>query len=99
VHLGHIIFLPTLFNPFYYLHLTQRVLSSHAVVRWVNRPSCASFETTDYQCENEEESNVKGVWFHLRHNPGTAVAQWLRFCATNRKVAGSIPDGVIGFFR
>jgi hypothetical protein len=30
---------------------------------------------------------------------GTAVAQWLRFCATNRKVAGSIQDGVIGFFR
>ena len=27
-----------------------------------------------------------------------AVAQWLRCCATNRKVAGSIPDGVIGVF-
>ena len=30
---------------------------------------------------------------------GTAVAQWLRCCATNRKVAGLIPDGVSGFFR
>jgi len=30
--------------------------------------------------------------------PGTAVAQWLRCCATNRKVAGSILDGVIGIF-
>ena len=29
---------------------------------------------------------------------GTAVAQWLRCCATNRKVAGSIPDGVFGIF-
>jgi len=29
---------------------------------------------------------------------GTAVAQWLRSCATNRKVAGSIPAGVIGIF-
>jgi hypothetical protein len=29
---------------------------------------------------------------------GTAVAQWLRYCASNRKVAGSIPDGVIGIF-
>ena len=29
---------------------------------------------------------------------GTAVAQWLRCCATNRKVAVSIPDGVIGIF-
>ena len=27
-----------------------------------------------------------------------AVAQWLRCCATNRKVAGSIPDGIIGIF-
>jgi len=30
---------------------------------------------------------------------GTAVPQWLRCCATNRKVAGSILDGVIGIFR
>ena len=29
---------------------------------------------------------------------GTAVAQWLMCCATNRKVAGSIPDGVSGNF-
>jgi len=32
-----------------------------------------------------------GMW-------GTVVAQWLRCCATNRKVAGSIPAGVSGFF-
>jgi hypothetical protein len=29
---------------------------------------------------------------------GTAVAQWLRYCATNQKVAASIPDGVMEFF-
>ena len=29
---------------------------------------------------------------------GTAVAQWLRCCATNPKVAGSFPAGVIGNF-
>ena len=29
---------------------------------------------------------------------GTAVAQWLRCCATIRKVAGSIPAGVSGIF-
>ena len=29
---------------------------------------------------------------------GQAVAQWLRCCATNRKVAGSIPASVRGFF-
>jgi hypothetical protein len=30
-------------------------------------------------------------------NQGTAVARWLRYCATNQKVAGSIPDGVMNF--
>jgi len=34
----------------------------------------------------------------VRLGIGDAVAQWLRCCATNRKVAGSIPDGVIGIF-
>ena len=29
---------------------------------------------------------------------GTAVAQWLRCCVTNRKVAGSIPGSVSEFF-
>jgi len=28
----------------------------------------------------------------------TEAAKWLRCCATNRKVAGSIPAGVSGFF-
>ena len=36
------------------------------------------------------------VAFHLF--VGTAVAQWLRYCVTNRKVAGSIPADVSGFF-
>jgi hypothetical protein len=30
---------------------------------------------------------------------GNAVAQWLRYCATFRKVAGSIPDGVTGILQ
>ena len=38
------------------------------------------------------------VWLRASLSEGTAVAQWLRRCATNRKVAGSIPDGVIGIF-
>jgi len=36
--------------------------------------------------------------FVNRDKVETAVAQWLRCCATNRKVTGSIPAGVIGFF-
>ena len=30
---------------------------------------------------------------------GTGVAQWLRCCVTNRKVAGSIPDNDWNFFK
>ena len=30
---------------------------------------------------------------------GRAVAEWLRHYATNRQVAGSIPDGVTGIFQ
>jgi hypothetical protein len=36
------------------------------------------------------------AYYHLLF--GTAVAQWLRCCAKNRKVAGAIPDDVIGIF-
>ena len=36
---------------------------------------------------------------HHHHHRGTAVAQWLRCCAKNWKVSGSIPDGVIGIHR
>jgi hypothetical protein len=31
-------------------------------------------------------------------NRGTAVAQRLSYCATNQKVAGEIPDGVMEIF-
>jgi len=34
----------------------------------------------------------------LSRGEGAAVAQWLRCCATNRKVAGSIPAGGNGIF-
>jgi hypothetical protein len=45
--------------------------------------------------------NVFNAWNMEHTEPynsfkGHAVLQWLRLCATNRKVAGSIPDGVIG---
>jgi hypothetical protein len=35
---------------------------------------------------------------YLPENGTLLVAQWWRHCATNRKVAGSIPNGVIGIF-
>jgi hypothetical protein len=44
------------------------------------------------QIQNLLENN------QLLYSLGHAVVQWLRHCATNRKVAGSIPDGFIGIF-
>ena len=44
------------------------------------------------QCE------VNTKYMYILCAGGTAVAQWLRCCATNQKVAGSIPAGVSGFF-
>ena len=38
------------------------------------------------------------LWKRTDYELGTAVAQWLRCCATIRNVAGSIPAGVSGFF-
>ena len=39
-----------------------------------------------------------GNFIFLYGKTGTAVPHWLRRCATSRKVAGSIPDGVIRIF-
>ena len=45
------------------------------------------------------EGKAEKVWkFSKNALSEIAVAQWLRCCATNQKVAGSIPDGVIGIF-
>jgi hypothetical protein len=49
--------------------------------------SCYSY----YHLQMAIYQDTSETWVH-------AVAQWLRHCATNRKVAGSIPDGVIGIF-
>ena len=35
---------------------------------------------------------------HYSHLSEYKLRSWLRCCATNRKVAGSIPAGVSGFF-
>ena len=45
-----------------------------------------------YDRPNGEEKDI------IHADLGTAVAQWLRCCATKQNVAGSIPEGVIGIF-
>jgi hypothetical protein len=38
------------------------------------------------------------IIYIIIYNKWTAVEQWLRYFATNQKVAGSIPGGVMEFF-
>ena len=42
--------------------------------------------------------NISGNFSTRLQDGGTAAAQWLRCCATNRKVAVSIPGSFIGIF-
>jgi len=46
----------------------------------------------------DTNSRVKEISIFVNKYVGKVVAQWLRCCATNQKVAVSIPDGVIGIF-
>jgi hypothetical protein len=41
---------------------------------------------------------VPNIIIITQYTLGTRWRSWLRHCATRRKVAGSIPDGVIGIF-
>ena len=43
-------------------------------------------------------AGLKDLKFYVVCSTQYTVAQWLRCCATNRKVAGSIRDGIIGIF-
>ena len=55
-------------------------------------------QNTNYRRAITPEERLAGFFKVRTIKSGTAVAQWLRCCATNRKVAGSIPVGVSGFF-
>ena len=55
---------------------------------------CGSF--LEEECVYREMIRVFKCYYII--DLGTAMAQWLRRCTTNRKVAGSIPGGVIGIF-
>jgi hypothetical protein len=43
-------------------------------------------------------SNEKFIVSYSKSAGGPRWRSWLRHCTTNRKVAGSIPYGVIGIF-
>jgi len=49
-------------------------------------------------CRKFGDISYNNTLFHVPKILGNAVAQWLRCCATNRKVVGSIPVSISGFF-
>jgi len=65
----------------------------------INQCSCPVVYLNSGRYERPVANEFTAVLIDLLlHVGGTAVAQWLRCCATSRKVAGSIPAGVSAFF-
>jgi hypothetical protein len=50
-----------------------------------------------FQVTKDKHDNFNFCLYFAVRDP-LMVAQWLRYCAKYRKVAGSISDGVIGVF-
>jgi hypothetical protein len=99
-------------NPKYSLHSLRKYVRhvseepntlKTAVWRLVwKRLHLHAYRTRAATAETHGQSKAVLLLLKLFGHPGwwwgTAVAQWLRCCATNRKVAGSIPADVIGIF-
>jgi hypothetical protein len=80
-----------------YLRYTLKI----TILTWGDAAS--NWPRTQEPCDKTrvpESSSMAIGYLHQLHAEKweTAVAQVLRCCATNRKVAGSIPAGVSGFF-
>jgi len=75
----------------------RNIISIVKPTRCTNVSNSFYFRMTFYMFRTVFPSITRGSRLYIRE-PGYAVARWLRCCATNRKVAGSIPAGVSGFF-
>jgi hypothetical protein len=69
-----------------------RSLSS-SFCRYFHSPGTSSLLGKIHNCSTQRNISKPSL-----PTEGTVVALWLRYCATNHKVAGSIPDGVMEFF-
>ena len=68
--------------------------------RWKLRHSLPTFHPENISVGKGSLKNIVCIYIYIYIYiyGGTEVAQRLRCCVTNRKVAGSIPAGVIGIF-
>jgi hypothetical protein len=66
---------------------------------WLHKFSLQLYILTIYMYNEQKNAHlIDSLLYCLYCSWGHVVAQWLRHCATNQKVVGSIPDGVIGIF-
>ena len=65
-----------------------------------NKLQCHALVSISIRVINGRVQSTFLLWFKVRYNNlgGTRWRSWLRHCATSRKVAGSIPDGVTAIF-
>jgi len=79
--------------------LDPRPAAPREALNWLNKPP-PPIPRRNIKCVKKRKINrLRNVLYWTRIIfKGIAVAQWLRCCATNRKVADSIPAGVSGFF-
>ena len=64
----------------------------------LTKPCLSTVSSSGKSCYDYEKQNVHHFHTDYWRSMGTAVAQSLRCCAANRKVAGSIPNSVTGIF-
>ena len=64
-----------------------------------NKPTCFSpYRLNQWYFCKQMSDNITDTYYKKYIELYTRWRSWLRHCATSRKVAGSIPDGVIGIF-
>jgi hypothetical protein len=70
-------------------------MSTRSISRGKRRPVCKADKPYHHPVLFSRNLGTSTSWNPLGHS---AVAQWLSCCATNQKVAGSIPASVSGYF-
>jgi hypothetical protein len=101
-------------NSIYYPKITNNPFSKYTCSSVANTFAVLWFFelTSTYSCVHVvTESNSAKIWSRVYRNTNSVfgtyqfvirgplmVAQWLRYRATNRNVAGSIPDGITEIF-
>jgi hypothetical protein len=73
---------------------TQKHIHTYVYTKWHSKANIFKFKV--HSVEQIKRPDISYVT--LRQWGPLMVALWLRCCDTIRKVAGTIPDGFIGFF-